>query len=341
MPAKGTIDVTVMRRVTLVSRAAPPPPPPVIIQQTINVADPWGGGGDDGGGGMDGGGAGDADPLAQTFRMAEGRYVTGVDIIFTDIGNPDLGVRIQLSSVLNGFPTSEVLAEAYMPMQGVTNGEWVTFHFNAPVYLPPDREFAFVVLTDDAEHAVAISRLGDVVDLGGGEQEFVSSQPYHVGVLFSSANRRAWTPHQDADMAFRLRGARFTETALTVDLWTGDFDQISDLIVRGGVDLPTQEAGFRYELVRASGDVLRIAPGQSLEFDEFITETVTLRAVLTGTERVAPVLLPGTQIIAGRLASTGTYVTRAFTMGTDVDISRPVRGARPLGGEHRCRGRCC
>lgn len=326
---EGTIDVTVMRRVTLVARAgAPPPPAPApnapFEQWNANIADPWGNEANM----LDGG---DADPLAQTFIMPDGRYLAGVDIIFTAIGDADKGVRIQISSTLNGYPTSEVLAEAFIPMQGVTIGEWTEARFTAPVFLPAGVEFAFVVMTDDPDHAVAISRLGDVVDLGGGEQEFVASQPYVIGVLFSSANRRAWTPHQDADMAFRLIAAKFTETERTVDLWTGAFDQISDVIVRGGVDIPTDAAAFRYELVRADNSVIRMSPGQTHEFAEYVTETVTLRAVLTGTERSAPMLLPGTQIIAGRLGGTGTYITRAFTMGTDVDVRALFAARIPSG----------
>jgi hypothetical protein len=330
---EGTIDVTTMRRVTLVTRAAPqpppppppppavppavPPPPPVIIIQNNFIFNPWSGNGGLNDDNANGDGNGDADPLAQTFILPEGRHLAGVDFKFTEIGDPDKGVRVQLSSTVNGYPTSEVLAEAYIPMQGVEVGEWINARFPAPVFLPSNREFCFVILTDDPVHAVSISRLGDV---DTATQEFVSVQPYVVGVLFSSANRRAWTPHQDADMTFRLVAAKFTETSKTVNLWTGDFVDISDVIVRGTVDIPTQAAAFRYELVRADGQVIQLSPGQTNEFPEFVNEEVTVRAVLTGTAKIAPLLFPGTQLIAGRIRASGTYITRVFPMGTAVEI---------------------
>ena len=73
-------------------------------------------------------------------------------------------------------------------------GQIVQARFKIPVFLTDDREFAFVFMTDDNTHALAIARLGDVDQA---TQTFVSSQPYTVGVLFSSSNRQAWTAHQD------------------------------------------------------------------------------------------------------------------------------------------------
>lgn len=321
---EGTVDVFTMRRVTLVTRAAPlppPPQPPVIVNIINNIVTT-------GSGGVSEGSQGGGDPLAQTFTLPEDRMISGINFWFTDIGNPNNGVRVQLATTQNGFPTREVLAEAFISMQDVEVGELVEARFDTPVFLSATREYCFVILTADGEHAVAIARLGDVDQA---TQTRVSSQPYTVGVMFSSANRITWTPHQDADIAFQIVAAKFTETSRTVTLWTGAFTNISDVLVRGAVEIPTNEATFRYELVRASGSVIPLAPGQNREFPEFLNETVTVRAVLGGGEKVAATLYPGTLIVGGQIRTSGTYITRLFPMGTAVKIAAIFKAFLPAG----------
>ncbi|MFC5509265.1 DUF4815 domain-containing protein [Bosea massiliensis] len=327
----GTIDVTTMRRVTLIARAAPIPAPVIVVNETIinqiivqqqsNPVWPEGGGG----GGGDGGGN---DPLAQTFTLPSQRHVIGVNIKFTAIGDRTNAVRVQLARVQNGYPTNEVLAEAFVNMQPVVVGEIVEVRFGYPVFLPADREFCFVVLTADGDHAIAGAKLGDIETVS---QTRVSSQPYTVGVMLTSANRLTWTAHQDSDLFFQIVCAKFTATSRTVDLLTADLDTVSDILVRGTVELPTDATLFRYEIVRAGGQVIPLAPGQGREFTEFLSEEVTLRAVMTGTETLSPILYPGTTMIGGRIRTTGTYVTRLFTMGADVDIRAIFAALMPAG----------
>jgi hypothetical protein len=322
---EGTVDTQTLRRVHLVARDAPPPVTVTniitIIEQVSNpvvndtpVGDAFG-----------------ADPLAQSFALAEGRLVVGVNFRFTFIGNRANGVRIQISPMINGFPSNEVLAEAFVSMATPNVGDLIEARFRSPVYLDGLRQYCVVVLTADPDHAVAIARLGDVYDLPGGGQARVSSQPYTVGVLFASANRVSWTPIQEADLHFEIVAAKFAPTTRTISLWTGSLTNISDVMVRGGVELPTDEAGFRYELVRASGQVISLAPGQNRPFTEFLNEVVTVRAVLTGSEKISPILYPGTLIVGGRIRTSGTYITRLFPMGSAVRLAAIMSQFTPAG----------
>lgn len=330
---EGTIDITTMRRVTLIARAAPDP---VVINITtttvvnqVNVAQVTGGVVNGGGQGNDSGNSGGGqDPLAQTFTLPEPRHVVGLNFKFAAIGDRTNGVRVQLATVQNGWPTREVLAEAFINMQTVSVNVWTEARFAYPVFLPADREFCFVILTADPDHAVAIAKLGDV-DVP--TQTRVSAQPYTVGVLLTSANRLTWTPYQEADLTFQIVCARFAPQTRTFDLWTGSFDQVSDIIVRGTVEIPTQAARFRYELVRATGQVIALAPGQTHSFAEFVDEDVTLRAVMSGTEVISPILYPGTLLIGGRIREEGTYITRVFTMGSAVRIAALFAALIPPG----------
>jgi hypothetical protein len=173
-----------------------------------------------------------------------------------------------------------------------------------------------------------VAKLGDVDQA---TQQFVSAQPYTVGVLLASSNRMTWTPVQEADLFFQLVAAKFTPSSKTVTLWTGAFSQITDVLVRGSIDIPTADARFRYELVRASGAAFKLAPDQTLELSDFVSETVTLRAVLDGTDKVSPVLYPGTQLIGGKIRTTGTYITKQFPIGTAVKVAAVMAAWQPAG----------
>jgi hypothetical protein len=116
-----------------------------------------------------------------------------------------------------------------------------------------------------------------------------------------------------------------------VNLLTAALDTISDILVRGSVELPSEQAGFRYEIVRPSGQIIPLAPGQSREFSEFLTETVTLRAILTGTATLSPVLFPGTTLVGGRIRTSGTYITKVFPMGSGVDVKAIFAAKLPAG----------
>ena len=139
---------------------------------------------------------------------------------------------------------SDTMREGTLAEWKKQEGDKIEARFAAPVYLDPMRLYCFVILTSDGEHAVSTSRLGDVFG-SGANQERVSSQPYTIGDMFSSSNRVSWQVHPDEDIAFEIVGAKFTATSLVQNLWTGALDTISDFLVRGSLEIPSQEAGFR------------------------------------------------------------------------------------------------
>lgn len=308
---EGVIATTVVQRSTLVLRPAVNPVAFVSL--------------------FEGGGGQGNDPLAQSFALPEDRMIVGVNVKFTAIGVRSKGVRVQLAEMVNGFPGTTVLAEAFINMQSIVVGSLVQARFSAPVFCSADRQYCFVFLTDDDTHALAIARLGDVIDLGSGKQTRVSSQPYTTGVLFASANRLSWTAIQDSDLFFDVVAAHFTSTSLTVSLWSGAFTNISDIVVRASGEIPNADASIRYELVRADGSVIRFSDGQRVPFTAFVSETVTIRAVLSGSSKVSPILYPGALLIGGRIRTSGTYATRVFSMGTAIRVRAIFEALLPAG----------
>ena len=269
-----------------------------------------------------------ADPLAQTFTLIEPRQIVGVDLRVCAVGNAANPLLVEIHEVENGWPTSVTLAQVIVPMTGVTSGTWVSARWPVPLYLPADREFAIVVKTDDANHAVSIAQMGGFDAVA---QQWVSAQPYAVGVLLSSSNASTWTPHQDADLCFKLVGAKFAPTTKTVSLVSTAVVNMSDLLILAGIETPTEEAGVVFEVQRADGSVTRLLNGQLWQLDSFVSETLIFRAILTGSDKISPILFPSARLIAGKQENTGTYVSRAFDMGASIRMSTFVKTKLPAG----------
>jgi hypothetical protein len=303
---QGSVDIDVMRRVTTIWRAPPAPEP------EPGIPDP----------------PGINDPIAQTFVPPEFRHITGVEVKFCAKGNVANGVILQVRSVENGLPTSRILAEAFVDMNAVVLNVWTTIALRAPLFVTPEQEYCFVILTDDDTHSVSIARVGDFDAVS---QTWVGAQPYTVGVLLSSSNARTWTPDQNADLTMRAKAAIFSPTSKTVNLGTFSVTNMSDLIIRAGVHLPSADCRVIFEVERADTSRIYLLPNQAYEFLSFVTENIIVRAILTGTAKLSPTLFPGVLIIAGSLRASGTYITRAFEMGSAIRMSAFYKALLPAG----------
>lgn len=198
-------NTRIEQRLTLINRPPPPPPEP-----------------DDGGGdGGDGGGAGD--PLAQTFYIngqenPNGIFVTKVEA-FLSTKDSVIPIRGELRGVENGIPNSIHIPDAYayvspadvnlptdINSMSAVRAAPTTFEFPEPVYLLPDREYAFVLKAETIEYNAYVAETYDFV-LGSTEAR-VNRQPT-LGSLFTSQNGFTWTPDQSKDLMFKLYRAKF------------------------------------------------------------------------------------------------------------------------------------
>ncbi|MCA1242940.1 DUF4815 domain-containing protein [Stappia stellulata] len=293
---QGRIDITVMRQVTNVTRWSDPPV--WIPQEDASTQNLEGG---------------SVDPLAQTFILpgGAGRHQASVTVTFCAVGDAANPCLLEIRTVAQGLPTAEVLTQAFVEMSAVVIGQPHTIALPEPIWIPAGREVCFVLKSDDDAHAISSAAVGD---FDATRQERVAAQPYSVGVMLSSSNARTWTPHQDEDITFEIAVARFAPTTKTIALGTVDLVDCTDLVIRAAVDLPTAACRVVFEVERPGGEILRMVPDQVVELTERLTETVTVRAVLTGTEIASPTLFPGAQLIAGSLRDTATYVSRAFNV---------------------------
>ncbi|EDL8065174.1 hypothetical protein CTA21_23945 [Salmonella enterica] len=271
------------------------------------------------------------DPLAQTFMLTEARQLHAVDVWVMGTGTTPL--IVQLRETQTGFPTRVVLAEGRVsqPIAGLASGgQWVKIPFDMPYYASANVEYAVVVLANDAATEVGISELGKV---DKATNNYVTTQPYQIGVLLSSANASTWTAHQDRDLTFRLYARKYNAGATkrvplgTITLPAGT----TDLLVSALTTTPATGADAEIELAQTVGGVktmLTVSDGQVIKFKEVQSGDMEVTAILRCTDTASATIAPGTQIIAGVMEGTGTYITRDIDADAHnaVDISVTMEG---------------
>lgn len=307
---QGTVEIDVMRRVTTINNWTRP--------QVTRTRDPFRD--------TNNGGTG-PDPQAQLFAVSEMRQIVGVDFYLCAIGDTSKHLLIDQVSVDNGYPTNEIAAEAVVSMAGAGVG-WKPARFNLPLTTPADRSHAIVIKTDDDRHAISLAKLGG---FDQDQQKRVTAHPYVTGPRFSSVNGETWTAHQDEALTFRIVAARYAQTTKIVELGSFDLVNCSDLQIRAAVELPSSGCSVVFEVERANGTVYQFLPFQVLQLTEYITETVSLRAVLRGTDKLSPVLYAPVELVSGSISQILTYITRAFNLGQAVRITSYIKTFLPGG----------
>lgn len=267
------------------------------------------------------------DPLAQTFVLDAACQIAAADLWFTARGTSKVVVQIRETTV--GMPNQTVLAEAILdPSELVLDNNATRVMFKAPIMLQPETEYALVVMCDDGETSLAIAELGKADPWYG---TWVTSQPYQVGVLLSSSNASTWTPHQDKDMTFRLLKAVFAESPLTIPLGDVAVHGATDLMLMGVSEQPAAACRVEYAVTMPDASTLTLTDMQPARFSQPVTGPLSISARLTGNKSAAPVLHPGTQVLAGITAQTADYITRAVPAGQDSRVRVILDAYLPAG----------
>jgi hypothetical protein len=270
------------------------------------------------------------DPVAQTFILPEDRMCCGASLAIANRGNSQIMVVIRECE--NGWPTQRFVCGAVNAWNACTltsqvhgaGTQWTNFIWE-PVRLEAHREYALTVMSDDADAAVRIAQMGQTDRWNPGNR-VVATNPYLVGVLLTSANNLTWTPHQNADLAFRLLEARFTpvNSASGLVTKTQAFTSVSVtsadyLIVNAAVERPMPDTDVQFELKlypdSATTAVYSVTEGQPLLLPAQYSGVVDWQAVMQGDNRSTPILHKDVQLISGKGRDTGVYISRGFLMG--------------------------
>lgn len=266
---------------------------------------------------------------AGTFTVANGR-VTGIEITAHGNGYTD-------PPSLN-FDACHGLTGA----TGVTSvGDYNRFEF-PPTLLWRDQQYCIVLLCNDAIWRVRVGVMGGIDAV---TSRRISTQPYSIGVLFSSSNNISWTIHQDRDLTFRLGGPKYLTTTRTINFPTCYLTEDAEyLALMCAYELPTADCSIKFSAT-IGGTTLDILPNAFNLLDkkyQALTEgsptQVNITATLTGTELMTPVLEPDYQIFTGLSVDQSVYETRNIQIQTLPDNSNSPAAKISVLFEYRAPG---
>lgn len=154
------------------------------------------------------------DPLAMSFfthGVNGGCFVTEIDIFFRT-KDDNIPITCQIRELVSGVPgdnlaTFNSSVSLNPPSVALSDNASIptTFRFSTPIYLPQNRDWCFVLLSNSNKYTVWTSKLGEKsIETG----KTIFEQP-HIGSLFKSENNATWTAEQTEDIKFTMRKAKF------------------------------------------------------------------------------------------------------------------------------------
>ncbi|KAA5611567.1 hypothetical protein [Rhodovastum atsumiense] len=251
------------------------------------------------------------DPQAETFTLNSPALISGCDVWFCAKGTTGRTFA-EIRTCENGWPTSEVVANAVVQTSTLLTDQWYRFSW-PPVRLEAGREYALVIGCDDATTAISVAELGKF-DVAA--QQWVTSQPYQIGVRLSSSNGSTWTAHQDSDLAFRLLRTPTASNNTRINLPDVTITQADELMVLAAIERPTALCDCVFELTLPDASVVTVGEGEIVLLPSQMTGTVKWAAVLSGEPDATPRLHKDIQLVSARRSNTGDYVSRAMVAGS-------------------------
>ena len=252
------------------------------------------------------------DPLAQSFVFPEDTIITKTGLFFA-AKDPTKSVVVQVRNVVNGYPGVECYASSVLtPSQvnvSATGTVETVVTFDQPVYCKADEFYCICILSDANTYQMFIAELGkkDLITQG-----FVTTQPYSVGVLFSSSNSFTWSAHQAADLKFKVYRTKYTNDGEVVFNNITDQTMVAVCLAVSSVDFKNNGIDWFYKI--GSGAWTPIATYVDRELGAQVNN-ITLKAVIRKGNYISPMLANDCiNLISLLTKSSGTYISREVTM---------------------------
>lgn len=161
------------------------------------------------------------DPIAQSFKLPSqfenGCFITDIDIYFQakPVAEPAT-VSLELRSCdstgrpsgTEMVPGSEVTLRPDQVTIDATKGQIPTkFTFRQPIYLMPEKQYAFVLRTDTKNYRVWMATMGQA-DVNDPTKSYTTQALF--GSMFKSQDGTLWTEDQTSDLKFKINRAVFS-----------------------------------------------------------------------------------------------------------------------------------
>ena len=252
------------------------------------------------------------DPLAQTFLLQSTVQISGLDLWFTAKGTGAQNVLVQIRECANGVPSYGVIAQAVLSPSDIVLNGWQRIEFT-PATIYANQEYAIVIGATDSVTAIAVANMGEY---DATAQQWVTTQPYQIGVMLSSSNNLTWTPHQTGDLTFRLLSNVYAEatdplpTSTTV-LEPIDVVDADQFIVLAEVDRPSVGCEVIFEIT-AGGVTYPCVENQVITLQSRFTGEITWQVIITGTQYTSPKVHKDITLVTGKRQLEGNYISTAL-----------------------------
>lgn len=158
-----------------------------------------------------------SDPVAQSFVFPDDRFLAGLDVYFQAVDAVNNKLFVEIRSMINGYPSSEVLSRKDYLTEDIPVSEDATANhrvvFDYPVFLRGGVEYCFVVGGWSPDTRIWVAKMGGI-DVTFPDKT-VETQP-SMGSSFRSQNGTTWNAEQMEDIKFVLHVARFADGDMEV-----------------------------------------------------------------------------------------------------------------------------
>jgi hypothetical protein len=180
-------------------------------------------------------------PIAQTFLVSQpntgidGVFLSKIDVYFKTVST-SFGIRMEIRTVENGFPTSNRVAggEAFVSAVNAASSQdssvATTFTFVTPPFLQSNVQYAFVLVPDGGndDYEIWTGELGSV-DALTNSPIYTNNQ---LGNLFISSNDLVFTPITTESIKHSIYIAQFSTSQANVfyNIVTSEFLNVNDVV---------------------------------------------------------------------------------------------------------------
>lgn len=279
-----------------------------------------------------------SDPIAQSFRVqspepgTDGVIVTSIDLYFQR-KDSNQGVVVEIREMLLGTPTTTVLpnATARLPSNLIYTSadatQATTFTFPSPVYLKSDTEYAFVVYPEGGspEYLIWTGESGGV-DVAN--TNLVKKSDWGLGAMFLSTNGSTWSSYQFEDIKFKIKRAKYTQTAGTITLTPKGYEfltvQGQSGLFTPGERVAQKSTSYGTGLVYANTSS-RTVTGSSTAYAVDLAVGDHMLIVYGTSKTVAKTGTVAGGTSSGTITGSGTNFTNDYAVGDYVQIGNYIR----------------
>jgi len=257
------------------------------------------------------------DPVAQTFTLREDTVLDRLEVMFSTKSVTD--VTCIITETTAGMPdkTKSVVSKTVKVADLAAINTKQEFVFDNKVLLTGMKEYAFIIINDDPTAEIHVAELGKKTL--GANSRWLTDPAYQTGVLFSSANNSAWTPHQKEDIRFWLydcafdNNGEFVYETKSVSNAT-DFMLLSDATVYEGTSIK-----YKVELLDRTGSSVPteyiVDAMDQIPLTDSYTGDIKITAIMTSNGHKSPMLDANIQLSIGTSERTSAYTSK----GIEVD----------------------